>query len=224
MPNYTPISLLPYPLNSERPNGPDQFQQLAREIEPKLVNFYRSASERASRIPAPREGMLTYRGDIDALEMYNGSRWVGAQSGLVSSQRVAAHVTTDRNFSTTPSGPLNSCRLTLKNTSPIYKMLWFVHSDFEIYYKWTARGINAVVRHYVQIDASKVRRDWNTYTSDGASTHYSGAWPLRTGTLQPNASTTITTWFTIEKAASPAGTVTYLDGSTSLAIFGVSSA
>jgi hypothetical protein len=46
-----------------------------------VMNFASSAA-RASAIPTPTEGMVTYRADADNLELYNGSDWKSA-TGLV---------------------------------------------------------------------------------------------------------------------------------------------
>jgi hypothetical protein len=49
-------------------------------MEQTVMNFAGTAA-RASAIPTPTEGMVSYRSDIDNLQLYNGSEWQAA-SGL----------------------------------------------------------------------------------------------------------------------------------------------
>jgi hypothetical protein len=46
------------------------------------VMVFGGTAARSSAIPTPSEGMVSYRSDIDNLELYNGSAWV-ASAGLV---------------------------------------------------------------------------------------------------------------------------------------------
>lgn len=59
------------------------------------VMVFASSAARDSEIPSPTEGMLSYRTDGTALEVYNGSAWVSANSvgGTVSAANISGALT-----------------------------------------------------------------------------------------------------------------------------------
>jgi hypothetical protein len=51
-----------------------------------VMNFATTAA-RASAIPTPTDGMVTYRQDIDSMEAYNGTAWFPVNRSVVSYER-----------------------------------------------------------------------------------------------------------------------------------------
>jgi len=74
---------LPYPSLGDAANGPTAIQNLALAVEKQVIQSFASAADRTTRLPAPIEGMVTYRRDVDLLEMYDGTLWRRVSTGKV---------------------------------------------------------------------------------------------------------------------------------------------
>lgn len=53
-------------------------------LQDQAVMVFAGTASRSSAIPTPSEGMVTYREDDDAIEVYDGSAWVGVSGGVSS--------------------------------------------------------------------------------------------------------------------------------------------
>ena len=51
---------------------------------PAVKMYFADAAARTAAIPTPTEGITTYRGDVDALEVYNGAAYVPVNRSVVS--------------------------------------------------------------------------------------------------------------------------------------------
>ena len=104
---------------------------------------YTNESTRSAAIPTPTEGMLTYRSDIDNLELYNGSTWVQA-SGLRTEQTYA--LTTSSGISVTGlvvGGRYRINGVLTSTSSPIINFRWRENStDKATNYLWMQTGTN----------------------------------------------------------------------------------
>lgn len=224
MVNYTQIGTLPYPAQSDRPNGPDQFQQLALALEKRIVLRFSNAAARATKITAPTLGILTFRDDDKVYEYWNGAGWVGLDTSVALSTRGTATYSTDRNLTTTESGAIAKSSMTLKNPSKLYNMLWMAVFDMTYQLKWTAPKIGYNVFHYATVgDVDGGRLAASGYTDDnGGSLTVSGLhWPCRTGTLTPGQSISISSWITIKRTNSVTGTATLSNATTDMSVTGV---
>jgi hypothetical protein len=223
MTNYTTIATLPYPAQSDPPNGPDQFQQLAKAVESRLVNRFKSATERNTKISAPSLGMLSWRDDGKVFEYWNGTAWVGTDQSVAVSSRATAASDTNRAFTTAQSPALVKSTVTLKNPSVLYRMLWVASFDFYMTYSWTAANLRADIRSYIKLGTAG--ENYRSYQADTTSptgyTQNSYTYPTRSGFLAPGASIAIASWMTVEKANTVAGTLTAGYYSTDMTVIGV---
>jgi len=166
-------------------------------------------------------GNLSYRQDGKTHEYWDGANWVGLTRTKALSARQTASDATDKALTTTESAAHAKCSVSLKNPSAIYNMFWYMHADYSVAYTWNAAGINVVVRHYVQQDALGAgSRYWSRYTSNGSGINFSGVWPVRSGTIGPNATIKFTTWLTLYRS-SGSGVATFTNGTTDITIMGV---
>lgn len=68
---------LRYPALGEAANGPVAVQNLALDVEKKLVMVFASAATRTTLLPAPTEGMLSWLQDVNRLEVLDGTgTWI----------------------------------------------------------------------------------------------------------------------------------------------------
>jgi len=72
---YTPLDNIPYPDGSVLPNVPLSFQQALNETERHTVIPVVDLNDRATKIPSPFVGMVTYNTATDAFEYWDGTRW-----------------------------------------------------------------------------------------------------------------------------------------------------
>jgi hypothetical protein len=68
-------------------------------MEQSVMNFAGTAA-RSSAIPTPSEGMVSYRQDVDNLEIYNGTAWLPASAALqvLSATTTSAFTTSSTSF------------------------------------------------------------------------------------------------------------------------------
>lgn len=64
---------LRYPALGDAANGPVAVQNLAQDLEPKLVQYFATVAARTTALPAPGPGMLTWCNDIKRLEVWDGA-------------------------------------------------------------------------------------------------------------------------------------------------------
>ncbi len=78
MSGTTAINALRYPTLSDSPNAQTAVQNLASDLDPKLVPVYSTTGNRDSAITAPTQGQVAFVTGTGELYRYNGSLWVGA--------------------------------------------------------------------------------------------------------------------------------------------------
>ena len=76
MATTTANQLLPYPVSTDTPDVPRDFQALAEAIEKKLVMVFTDSSVRSTKVPTPTAGMFSVLTSTGKVEFYNGSAWV----------------------------------------------------------------------------------------------------------------------------------------------------
>lgn len=224
MPTKTPIAALPYPVLSDPPNGPDQIGQLALKVEPLLVNYFANATTRSSKLTSPAAGALSYRGDDNVYEYWNGTTktWRGLNTTEVIDEYNAASQGALA-FTTTESRALATSSATLRNNSKIYRMMYLAFMEFNV--RWTSNkdGQRLYVRHKDQEGTSLGgARAYEFYTY-GASGSFTGMYPVRTNYVAPSTSIVIKNWFTIQKAGGVAGTISLSGGGTDTRLVGITS-
>jgi hypothetical protein len=77
-------------------------------LQDQAVMYFADAASRTTAIPSPTEGMVTYRADIDGLEVYNGASYVPVNRNVVSytintSASLSLTTTTETGFFSAPS-------------------------------------------------------------------------------------------------------------------------
>jgi hypothetical protein len=209
----TQIANLPYPALSDYPNGPDQMFQLASAVEPKLVNWYSSSSDRRAKLGAPIRGQLTWRDDDRIFEYWNGSAWTGVDRTAVIAKIGQASDATDRTMTTNESGARAKSTVKLTNSSNTYRMF--------CQFSWDTQDRNVVIRHYISIGSHYTsHRAHTAFTGAGNIRSFSGMFPCRTGYLGFNSSVTVSTWLTYERS-SGSGRVSFTFGSTDFQVIGI---
>lgn len=74
MPN-APISGAPYPSATDSPNGPLQFQNLALNLDSKVIARFATTSARDAAIPSPIEGMIVWVDSPAGWYQRGGNAW-----------------------------------------------------------------------------------------------------------------------------------------------------
>ena len=82
--------------------------QVQDYLQDQAVMYFADAASRATAIPSPTEGMVTYRSDIDALEVYNAASYVPVNKNVVSyvidtAATLTLTTTTETSFFSSPS-------------------------------------------------------------------------------------------------------------------------
>jgi hypothetical protein len=120
-----------------------------------VMNFATSAA-RSSAIPTPTDGMVTYRQDIDALEVYNGAAYVPVNKSVVS-------YLFDTTASLVLTGTTETLFMTAPSFTPIAGRLYEVTVTVGVIQKTTAAG--QVTVGLRQNTVAGTRLDVAAYTS-----------------------------------------------------------
>lgn len=79
----TPQSGLRYPSLSDDPNVPEDIQNLATDLDSRIIPRFTSTATRDSAITSPTEGQVCYVTGSDVLQYYSGSAWRGLGTQLI---------------------------------------------------------------------------------------------------------------------------------------------
>lgn len=138
MAQNTPINALPWPELGDIPNAQTAFQNLANQLDTRLVPRFANDAARQAAITSPVAGMLSYQNDSARYEYYTGSSW----------QPV---VPPDYRQAVTLSSPASAVFLNGIPSTPSLVTLY-----------WTARSDAALINTGVQV---RVNNDLNTVYS-----------------------------------------------------------
>lgn len=170
----TAVQALRYPALGDAANGPVALQNLALDVEPKLVMVFATSAARTTAIPAPTEGMASWVQDSNRIDVYDGTRW--RSTGPV----VVADVTA-RNALTTYDG-LEVYRADTHNVETFNGTLWYSVDD-----PWTA--YTPVITGYTTVTFSNVA---GHYLISGRTCWFRATWQIATVTTLGAGTVSIT--------------------------------
>lgn len=144
MAQNTPINALPWPELGDIPNAQTAFQNLANQLDTRLVPRFANNAARAAAITAPTAGMLSYQLDSGRFEYFDGSTWNPLRADVRMKTKLDAPIASVT-FSNIPSTCARVCitwTARADNAVTLQSLLVRVNGDSGAAYRWAAMQNN----------------------------------------------------------------------------------